>query len=77
MAFESCVVLATHSWSIVRVAFIATPVGLTSVNVIISAWPDVKTPLSNVMLEMYIPVPLVIVGVDNGAAPDPLSIAKT
>jgi hypothetical protein len=52
--------------------------GLTSVNVAIRDSPDVNTPFSRVAFEMYTPlmVPLVFVGVDNGAGPTPLSIAK-
>jgi hypothetical protein len=40
--------------------------------------PDVNTPFTRVTFEMYTPllVPLVIVGVDNGAGPEPLSTAK-
>src|SRR6266852_3740401 len=40
--------------------------------------PDVNTPFTRVTFETYTPllVPAVIVGVDNGAGPDPLSIAK-
>jgi hypothetical protein len=47
------------------------------VNVAISDSPDVNTPFSRVAFEMYTPfVPVVIVGVDNGAGPIPLSTAK-
>jgi hypothetical protein len=40
--------------------------------------PDVNTPFRRVTFEMYTPllVPPVIVGVDTGAGPAPLSIAK-
>ena len=41
--------------------------------------PAVNTPFTRVTFEMYTPllVPLVIVGVDNGAGPEPASTAKT
>ncbi len=52
--------------------------GLTKVKVMIRDSPDVNTPFTRVTFETYTPllVPPVIVGLDNGAGPDPLSMAK-
>ena len=51
VALEPCETLLTHSWSMVRFAFIAVVVGLMRVNVMISCAPEVNTPLSRVILE--------------------------
>jgi hypothetical protein len=52
--------------------------GLTRVKVMIKDSPDVNTPFSRVTFEMNTPllVPPVIVGVDTGTGPAPLSTAK-